>query len=198
MDEWRTLRGPLSLPWDLYVLIYRGVRPTTIADSAWSLVVWHGLGCQCYYEFSSIALQTRRLWLQRTDEHRVWSGLPIKVAAEVRAFFDASVVVQVGDGRRTLFWLDRWLGGKKLTDLAPALAATVPRHIARSLTVAEGLQGRLWVRGITGGQCRGQGDLEVVDERPILLQFGLQGFTPGFSRLSGKQTHLAILAAIEG
>ncbi|WVZ77498.1 hypothetical protein U9M48_025357 [Paspalum notatum var. saurae] len=101
--------------------------------------------------FSNFALQARWLWLQRTDEQRVWSGLPVKVAAEVRAFFDASVVVQIGNGRRTFFWLDRWLGGKKIAELVPVLAASIPRRTACSLTVAEGLQDRLWIRGITGG-----------------------------------------------
>ncbi|KAJ1276687.1 hypothetical protein BS78_05G233700 [Paspalum vaginatum] len=60
---------------------------------------------------TSIALQTRWLWLQRTDENRVWSGLPIQVASEVRAFFAASIFIQVGNGRRTLFWRAARRGG---------------------------------------------------------------------------------------
>ncbi|WVZ96580.1 hypothetical protein U9M48_042197 [Paspalum notatum var. saurae] len=99
----------------------------------------------------SIALQTRWLWLQRTDEHRVWSDLPIKVAAEVRAFFDASIRVEIGNGRRTLFWRDRWVSGLVLADIAPALTAAIPRRTAKSLTMAEGLNNRRWIRGIVGG-----------------------------------------------
>ncbi|WVZ66365.1 hypothetical protein U9M48_015596 [Paspalum notatum var. saurae] len=69
----------------------------------------------------STALQTRWLWLQRTDEQRVWSGLPVKVAAEVRSFFDASIVIEDGNGKRTLFWLDmmvEWLDDHRAGSIA--------------------------------------------------------------------------------
>ena len=91
------------------------------------------------------------LHCRRTDESRVWSGLPISVAAEVRAFFEASISVIIGNGRRTLFWRDRWVDGLTLSDLAPTLTAAIPRRTANSLTVADGFSGRAWVRGIVGG-----------------------------------------------
>ncbi|WVZ55317.1 hypothetical protein U9M48_005990, partial [Paspalum notatum var. saurae] len=99
----------------------------------------------------SIALQARWLWLQRTDEERVWAGLPVRVAAEVRQLFDASILVKVGNGRKTLFWLDRWLDGQALCALTPVLASAVSRRDLKSLTVADGLTDARWIRGITGG-----------------------------------------------
>lgn len=49
------------------------------------------------------ALQTRWLWLQKTDHDRAWSQLPIKTCTEVQAFFKASTYVIVGNGLQTLF-----------------------------------------------------------------------------------------------
>ncbi|WVZ92927.1 hypothetical protein U9M48_038957 [Paspalum notatum var. saurae] len=97
------------------------------------------------------ALQARWLWLQRFSEDRICSGLPISVAAEVREFFEASITVMVGDGSRTSFWHNRWVQGQAIKDFAAALLAAVPKRIANSLTVAEGLSDRAWTRGIAGG-----------------------------------------------
>ena len=49
-----------------------------------------------------LALQVRWLWLQRSLEEgdRAWTGLPLKVAPEVRCLFQASVVFEIGDGRQ--------------------------------------------------------------------------------------------------
>lgn len=52
------------------------------------------------------ALQTRWLWLQKTNQDRAWSQLPIKVDTKVHMFFTASTLMVVGDGRSTLFWDD--------------------------------------------------------------------------------------------
>lgn len=49
------------------------------------------------------ALQARWLWLQKTDNNRAWSQLPIKTAPEVQAFFSASTFYRIGDGRTALF-----------------------------------------------------------------------------------------------
>ncbi|WVZ92032.1 hypothetical protein U9M48_038130 [Paspalum notatum var. saurae] len=97
------------------------------------------------------ALQSRWLWLQRASEDRIWSGLPISAASEVREFFEASITVSVGNGRRTLFWRDRWLDGQAIKDFAPALVTVIPRRIAKTLTVAEGPEDRAWTGGIVGG-----------------------------------------------
>ena len=61
---------------------------------------------------AGFALRTRWLWLQHTGAERSWAQLQIDVEPEVRAFFSASVTVQVGNGESTLFWLHAWIQGR--------------------------------------------------------------------------------------
>jgi len=61
---------------------------------------------------AGFALRTRWLWLQHTGVERSWAQLQIDVEPEVRAFFSASVTVQVGNGESTLFWLHAWIQGR--------------------------------------------------------------------------------------
>ncbi|WVZ85202.1 hypothetical protein U9M48_032152 [Paspalum notatum var. saurae] len=68
-----------------------------------------------------------------------------------RRFFDASIMIKVGNGKRFLFWSDKWPDGQAVCTLAPALVSAVARHDLRTLTVAEGLTGARWIRGITSG-----------------------------------------------
>ncbi|KAJ1294839.1 hypothetical protein BS78_01G177100, partial [Paspalum vaginatum] len=152
--------------------------------------------------------------IQRTDESRVWSGLQISVAAEARAFFDASIFVKVGNGRRTLFWRDRWVDGTTMADLASTLTAAIPKRTARSLTVADGMADRLWVQGIVGGltvtippcvaavsrytytsarRCGGPNISEVVEEWSVLRQIGPQSATLGFAALPWQHFDLGNL-----
>jgi len=100
---------------------------------------------------TGIALQTRWLWLQQTDEDRAWSQLPLKVSKEVQAFFKASTFTELGDGRRTLFWEDRWIHGLSIEDIAPYIHGRVHKRVRMRQTVREGLHNRTWVRCINGG-----------------------------------------------
>jgi len=100
---------------------------------------------------SGFALRVRWLWMQRTEEQRAWSALPIKIEPEVQALFDASVVVHVGNGERTLFWLDNWINGSSVARMAPHLFQVIPKRIARRRTVADALPHRRWIRDIRGG-----------------------------------------------
>jgi hypothetical protein len=49
-------------------------------------------------KLEGFTLLTRWLWLQKTDQERAWSELPIKTSPEVHAFFQASTYTVVGDG----------------------------------------------------------------------------------------------------
>lgn len=97
------------------------------------------------------ALQTRWLWLQKTDEERAWSQLPIRVSKEVRAFFKASTYTLLGNGQQTLFWEDRWIEGQGVETIAPYIYQRIPKQTRQTQTVCEGMSGRAWVRCITGG-----------------------------------------------
>jgi hypothetical protein len=102
-------------------------------------------------KLAGYALQTRWLWLQRTDHDRAWSELPINAAKDVQAFFQASTYTRLGDGRNTLFWEDRWINGMDVQTIAPYLYLYIPRRVRCSLTVRDGLHQRSWVRCIRSG-----------------------------------------------
>jgi hypothetical protein len=55
------------------------------------------------------ALRLRWEWLARTEPQHLWTQLPSHAERIVRAMFEVSVTVQLGDGARALFWSDRWL-----------------------------------------------------------------------------------------
>ena len=57
---------------------------------------------------------------------------------------------KIGNGQHSYFWTDRWIQGRGIKDLAPALLAAVRPRAQRQRTVAEGLSNRAWVRDITG------------------------------------------------
>ena len=100
---------------------------------------------------TSIALQTRWLWLQKVDQDRAWSSLPIASSKEVRAFFNASTYTVLVNGRSTHFWTGKWIQTQSVKDIAPALLAFVSQRDIKSTTVAEGITARAWVRQISGG-----------------------------------------------
>lgn len=100
---------------------------------------------------TGFALQTKWLWLQKVDRDRAWSQLPIQMALEVQAFFRASTYTIVGDGRRAIFWEDRWIHGDSPAELAPCLAQLITRQTRRCMTVRDGLTNRAWTRRISGG-----------------------------------------------
>jgi hypothetical protein len=64
--------------------------------------------------------------------------------------FSASVTVEIGNGGRSFFWTDKWIDGRSIADLAPALLNAVRPHARKIRTVAQGLQNNGWARDITG------------------------------------------------
>ena len=98
---------------------------------------------------SGICLRMRWLWHQRTDPNRPWSLLPERHEEIVHAMSQASISVQVGSGLRTFFWTDRWIQGRSIAEIAPALLAAVRPAARKRRAVAQGLQLRTWVRDIT-------------------------------------------------
>ena len=90
-------------------------------------------------KLAGFALQTRWLWLQKTDSSCAWSELPINIGPEVQAFFRASTYTVIGNGRNTKFWDDRWIEGAAPSDIAPTLVRLVPSRVRKRLTVHQGL-----------------------------------------------------------
>jgi hypothetical protein len=92
----------------------------------------------------------RWLWLKRTDPSRPWSCLPAKTESLGEALFAVSIIVEVGDGLHSFFWTDKWIDGRSIADIAPALLNAVRPQVRRTKTVAQGLENNAWARDITG------------------------------------------------
>lgn len=95
------------------------------------------------------ALRLRWLWMVKSEDARPWSTLPDNVEPAVAAMF-ASTSMQVGDGRKSLFWTDRWLNGRSIAEMAPSLVQAVGTRIQKKRPIREALQNRRWVRDISG------------------------------------------------
>jgi hypothetical protein len=70
--------------------------------------------------------------------------------ATERVIFFASTSMAIGNGRTTLFWEDRWIGGRAVSELAPQLYDCVPKRRRKTTTVAAGLEANSWARDIHG------------------------------------------------
>ncbi|CAO2038521.1 unnamed protein product [Urochloa humidicola] len=115
------------------------------------------------------ALRMRWLWLQKTQPDKTWAFLPIEVHQSVKSFFSVAITSEVGNGRNTIFWTDRWVHGKSLEKLVPHLFGAIPTR-ARKRTVHEALTDMRWVTDIKGALT-----LNVLWE-----YFGLWHFLAGF------------------
>lgn len=91
----------------------------------------------------------RCLWLQKSQPNKPWSRFSLAIPTKVQAMFAASMISEVGDGRSTLFWSDRWLSGRSLKDLAPDLIPFVTKRAIGRRTVYAALQNRTWLKDIT-------------------------------------------------
>ena len=97
----------------------------------------------------SWALNLRWLWLQKTEPDKVWNFFPVHAPKQVKAFFSVAIVSEVGNGKNTCFWSDRWLHGQRLDQLLPHLfAAIAPR--ARKRSVFDALDDARWISDIKG------------------------------------------------
>lgn len=101
-------------------------------------------------ETLSWALRMRWLWLQKQDPTR-WTYDQFAIPTNVRAMFDATIKTVVGDGNSTVFWTDRWLHGRSILELAPALSPFIRKLGWRKLTVRQGMDNNQWTKFIIGG-----------------------------------------------
>ena len=113
----------------------------------------------------SWALNLRWLWLQKTEPDKVWNFFHVHAPKQVKAFFSVAIVTEVGNGKSTCFWSDRWLHGQRLDRLLPHLfAAIAPR--ARKRSVFDALADARWITDIKGALT-----LEVLAEYLELWDF---------------------------
>jgi hypothetical protein len=67
------------------------------------------------------------------------------VPKEVQSLIDMAVFTHVGEGSNTKFWKDRWLNGKRIKEVAPAIYGLVPKRVRNRRTVKEALFHLRWV-----------------------------------------------------
>ena len=95
------------------------------------------------------ALQIRWLWLHKSEPDRPWVTFQIQMHPAVKALFRVAIVSEVGNGKNTIFWTDRWLHGQSLDQLVTTPFGSV-NNKARKRTVYEALTEMKWVQDIRG------------------------------------------------
>src|SRR6266540_2591477 len=58
------------------------------------------------------ALRMRWLWLKKIEPDRPWAAFQLRVHPVVKAFFSAAIITKIGNGKKTLFWTDKWVHGQ--------------------------------------------------------------------------------------
>jgi hypothetical protein len=96
-----------------------------------------------------------------------------QMSEQIKALFSVAMQSEVGDGKNTMFWTDRWLHGQRIEDIAPRLFAAVPRRKIKSRSVHDALTDRIWVSDIQGALSVGVIS-EFLQLWDILLNFQLQ------------------------
>ena len=91
-----------------------------------------------------MALRIRWVWKDREA-----GAAPNSKDRVSLALFDAATVLQLGDGKATYFWTDRWIQGDSIKSFAPNVFSAVRARKRRCL-VADALPGDAWVRHISG------------------------------------------------
>jgi len=64
--------------------------------------------------------------------------------------FNASIVIELGDGNLSLFWSDHWLGHNSPCLIAPELCKLIKPRTRNTRTVAAALLDKRWIQDITG------------------------------------------------
>jgi hypothetical protein len=86
--------------------------------------------------------------MRKTELSKPWAAFPLQVSAGID--FSVAVIMEVGDGTNTLFWQDRWLSRQRISDIAPLVAAIIPKKIANKRRVVEALTEWRWVSDVHG------------------------------------------------
>jgi hypothetical protein len=99
--------------------------------------------------FFGYSLWLRCEWYPRIDPFKCWVDLPATSEQAVTEMFEASPSEVVSNGRRTLFWSDRWLNGASIKSLAPNLFHAVAPRVRSWRLVVDALQDSVWTQDIT-------------------------------------------------
>jgi hypothetical protein len=87
---------------------------------------------------------------KKTEPDRPWADLPIHVSWQIRDFFAVAIYSEVCDGTTTLFWIDWWLYGQTIADLAAHHLAIISARRRKKRTEHEILNNHAWILDIHG------------------------------------------------
>jgi hypothetical protein len=154
-----------------------------------------GLGIK-NLQLQGVSLRARWEWLNRTDGDRPWTGLPMLKDAKAHQIFQSFTGITVGDGKSVLFWMDRWINGLTIQEIAPEVWELVPPRKRDTRTVDEALLGNAWTEDLRGElspscilQCvMLQGEIiEVPRDAAVPDHFAWKGSSSG--QYSAKDTY---------
>jgi hypothetical protein len=70
--------------------------------------------------------------------------------AQAVEVFQSLARFTIGDGRRVLFWRNRWIDGRTAEEIAPAVVALVPTRRKNNRIVSEAINENAWIADIAG------------------------------------------------
>ena len=108
-----------------------------------------GLGITDLQHFGD-ALCMRWLWLRRTEDNHPWQLLHDEQDPMVVALFQASTYFELGNGHKALFWEDRRMQGKSMSEVAPCLYAAISPRVKKVRTIDQALHENSWISDISG------------------------------------------------
>jgi hypothetical protein len=100
-----------------------------------------GLGIHDLSHFGR-ALRERWFWYHCTDDLKPWHGMTLSCDDQDKAPFQASTEIKLGDGKKAIFWHDKWPEGKASKEIAPNLYNLA--HFKRR-SVAKELEDNNWI-----------------------------------------------------
>ena len=98
--------------------------------------------------------------ITRTRIHREYNSNKV---------FDSLVKIQLGRGDRIRFWTDRWIDGKSVNDIAPAILQLVPMRTRNRRTVQEALVDNRWTLDMVG-ELPLEGFVQCIELCAAILQ----------------------------
>jgi hypothetical protein len=85
-----------------------------------------------------------------TEPDKPWAHFQLHVCKEVQSLINMAVITTVGDSSNTLFWKDRWLNGKTIKDIEPAIYVMVPARTVNKRKVNEAISNMRWISNFQG------------------------------------------------
>jgi hypothetical protein len=89
------------------------------------------------------ALRIRWLWIRWKDRDKAWIDLQSPCDKTDEDLFNASTVVNVGNGRTTSFWKSSWIHGQTPKNIAPSLFKKARKKI---ISVFLALRTNRWIQ----------------------------------------------------